>query len=196
MGRLCLMVLFEFFAAIPLLSAAAPGISLQATNVSIPGQGTAQGQFTVTSINGFSGSVSVSCTGPNSEILPNLVLPECNGPAPNITVPANGSASGTISFYPPWADPYSARAHPLPVLAVVAVGSIVLLPRLKSNRCRWFACLVLGCSMIPLCLLVGCLGNGGLAMTPGTFQYTLNASGNGVSASSAFKVTVQCNSCP
>jgi hypothetical protein len=47
--------------------------------------------------------------------------------------------------------------------------------------------------------IAGCLGRGGLAMTPGTYTYTI--SGSSVtepisSASTPISVTVSCDSCP
>jgi hypothetical protein len=43
---------------------------------------------------------------------------------------------------------------------------------------------------------VGCLGGGGLQMTPGTYVFTLTGIGDGVKATGNVSVTVKCNTCP
>src|ERR1039458_5227636 len=81
--------------------AAAPAFTLTATNVTMAGHGSGTSQFTLTSVNGFTGTVGVSCSGPDANLLPDLVLPSCDHPGQLLVVPANGSASGTMNFYPP-----------------------------------------------------------------------------------------------
>ncbi len=88
------------------LAAATPSFTIAASNVTVPGQGSASGQFTLTSVNGFTGQVGVTCTGPDSNLLPDLVLPSCDHPVQNYTIPANGSVAGTMGFYPPWVNGY------------------------------------------------------------------------------------------
>lgn len=182
---------------------ATPQITLAASNVSIPGQGTATSQFTVKSVNGFAGQVGVGCSGPEQILAPDLVLPQCAGPLVNVSVPANGSATGSINFYPPWsasAAPDSRRAgggrrSPLPMLASLfaAVGLLALWRRNRSSRVLSVLPAIAG--LVLAAGVSACVGQGGLAMTPGTYTYTLDAGNAATSATTTISVTVQCNSC-
>lgn len=179
-------------------AATTPGFTIKATNVSLNGQSTASTTFTLTSVGGYTGSVGVFCTGPNGNLYPDLVIPECAHPTEHLTIPANGSVKGTLSFYPPWKNENEAMLRgqsAQPVLAGLFVGVGLLgfgLRRCMHGRLS----LLLGVFGIFLFSgAVGCLGHGGLQMTPGTYGYTLTATGTGVKATTTVNVTVHCSSC-
>ncbi len=174
------------------------------------GQGTATEPFTLTSVDGFTGTVSVSCVGPNPNLFPDYVLPDCRDPVVELTVPANGSKSGSLEFYPPWITPPTTtaetaghganhRSRPWPVAAGILGGLGLLGLRMRKLLDRRFSLLIGVVGLASLCGLCGCLDQGGLAMTPGTYIYQLTGvppSGIANEVSANLYVTVKCNSCP
>lgn len=196
-----LAVTLGFFSSQSAQAATAPGFSITATNVSLSGQGTATTQFTLTSVGGFTGQVGVICSGPDPNLFPDIIFPDCSHPTQQFVIPANGSVSGTMGFYPPWQvetastqrDKPSHPSRSLPLLAGTFAGLGLLGLRVKSRR------VAMGIGVVCLGLLsgaIGCMGHSGLQMTPGTYTYTLSGSGLGVSATKQFTVTVHCDSCP
>ena len=176
-----------------------PGFKIVAQNVTLPGRGQVTSQYIVSSVNGFAGKVAIVCTGPDPNLYPNLIMPSCAEPTQELTVPANGSIGGGIIFHPPWVDltahttaPSSREATSLFACTLCGIGVLGL--RRHLNR---LLLLVLGFLCIGLLSgAVGCLGSGGLQMTPGTYIFALNGAGNGATASGKVTVTVVCNSCP
>jgi len=185
---------------------ATPGFSIKASNVRISGQGTATSQFTVKSVNGYAGQVGVICNGPSPGLTGNLILPQCANPAVVVSLPANGSATGSVSFYPPTGvaalrpDGRSGgRGSGVPLAATLA-GAAGLFGLKWRRKPRCFRSFLMGATGLGLLSCVaGCVGNGGLAMTPGTYTYTLAGTSDTLpvsSASTTITVTVACNSCP
>jgi len=163
--------------------AATPGVKLTATNVSMGDRATGTSQFTLTSVNGFTGQVGVVCVGPVPGPY-NEVLPDCSHPAQVITVPANGSVSGTMQFIPPWTIPTAklrdlpGRPRRGPLGTPVAAGGLFTACLLGlSLRRGWGQRLsVMGLAaagLVGLGSVSGCIGQGGLAMTPGSYPYVL-----------------------
>jgi len=189
-----------------LAATSAPGITIKSANVAIDDQGTASTQFTVTSNNGFAGQVGVYCQGPNPNLLPFAVLPQCSHPTQYVDVPAGGSASGTISFYPPWVTPQTASRsrlprHPassVPLMASIFLGLGLL--RLRFRKSLPLNVLVAAACLSFVAGISGCVQSGGNAMTPGNYTFTINGATvpgatPAASANSTFSVTVRCNSC-
>ncbi|MGA2349378.1 MAG: hypothetical protein ABSF70_03015 [Terracidiphilus sp.] len=165
--------------------AATPGFTLTASNVNMSDMGSGVSNFTLTSVDGFAGQVSVVCTGPNPLLVPDLVLPNCAA-IEEFLVPAGGSASGTMNFNPPSSVQSAAKPHALPrnpgspihtPLKFCALVAALLGFSCTKKLNRWFAMvLVCAVSLTGLCGTTGCLGRGGLAMTPGTYSYVISAS--------------------
>jgi hypothetical protein len=204
--RLARVALFTTTAvgAAPALFAATPSFTITATNVTVSGQGSGSSAFTIDSVNGFAGTVSVTCSGPDTNTLPDLVLPSCNHPTQLVDISANGSASGTIGFYPPWTDGYESTslkmpAKPMrrsPLIACVVAGFMMAGWRFR-RKLRQRSDLILVATCIALLAgLTGCLGTGGLAMTPGTYSYAITGNSSSETQNATISVTVQCNSCP
>lgn len=175
--------------------AVTPGFTINAGNVSVPGQGDAVENFTLTSLGGFTGTVNVECSGPNNSLLGDLVLPVCR-PVATTVIPANGSVSGTVGFVPPWAANAASRSTTLPMIAGVLAGLGLLGLRLRTTAHRISILMIAAACLAPLAAITGCLGGSGLAMTPGTYEYTLTATSTSLTQTATFKVTVECNSCP
>jgi hypothetical protein len=159
--------------------------------------------FTLQSVNGFAGQVGVKCSGGYSN-LTDLVLPDCANPVVVVNLPANGSATGSMNFYPPWTTSAALHSHikkreprqGSPLFAGLVTGAGLLLFRLRREFGRYLFLIV---TLSLLTAVTGCIGHGGLAMTPGTYSYTLGASsitGPAASSTTTISVTVKCNSCP
>jgi len=160
-----------------------PGITITATNVSISDMGTAVSHFTVTSVNGFTGRVGVICKGLDSNIVPDLVLPDCTFTTQNYVLTANGSASGIMTFYPPNNIPstVSRGGSPrqpgpaLPIAGALAAAGIFCF-RIRRKRSGWPVLPLLAIvGLAGLAGVTGCIGHGGLAMTHGDWGYTITA---------------------
>jgi hypothetical protein len=160
--------------------AATPAVTLTAGNVSISDRGAGTSQFTLTSLNGFTGQVSVLCAGPNPGPM-ELVLPVCFPTTQTLTVPANGSISGTMQFNPPWVISGSLRQDlpgraPLgmPMIAGSLAAACLLGSTMRRDwRRRLGVMLLAAAGLVGLGSLTGCIGQGGLAMTPGSYTYTI-----------------------
>jgi hypothetical protein len=92
---------------------AAPHFTLTATNVVMPATGLGSSHTTVTSVDGYSGSIVFSCkyTGPRTSAR----IPTCEyGPIAVWPLKANQTLKGAIFFFPPGsAIPLGAAAGPL-----------------------------------------------------------------------------------
>lgn len=163
--------------------AAAPALKLTATNVSMGDRGSGTSRFTLTSLNGFTGTVNVNCPNGITSSLEE-VLPVCTPGSQVFKLPANGSVSGTVRLIPPWTIMGSVRRD-LPTspwrtpLGMPAVAGGLMAACLMGSKLRrgWRRIL----SVIALCAVgfaglgavTGCIGHGGLAMTPGSYTYTI-----------------------
>lgn len=203
LSRWILLLLALVFLLVNMPSRAAttaPGFKVTASNISLSGQSRGSSQYTLTSVNGFAGTVAVVCNGPDPNLYPDLIMPSCAEPTQELVVPANGSISGSMLFYPPWegvtgqlARPAKPGAAPLLAGAFAGLGLLGLRKRAGS----WITLLLGVVCLGTLAGAVGCLGGGGLQMTPGTYTYTLSGTTiSGVSGTGQVTVTVHCNSCP
>lgn len=195
-GRWC--ALFAgWFVVQPMLAATPPpGFTVTATNVSLSGQGSGTSQFTLTSVQGYADTgVIVKCTGPNPNLLPFVVIPECSIPEPIVDIPAGGTVSGTINFFPPWTATQASARRIWPLGGTLAAGiGLIGFGRRKRMRGRF----VITGGLLTLFLLTGitgCTGGSGLAMTPGIYTFVISGEGK-VTASTNINLTVKCNSCP
>jgi len=160
-----------------------PGIKITATNVSISDMGTAVSHFTVTSVNGFTGQVGVICKGLDSNVVPDLILPDCTFTTQNFQLTANGSASGIMTFYPPNNIPSSVsqRGLPgqpgstLPIAGVLTAAGLFCFRIRRKRPGRLVLSLLAIAGLASLVGVTGCIGHGGLAMTHGHWGYTITA---------------------
>jgi hypothetical protein len=145
------------------------------------GKGTSQ--FTLTSLNGFTGQVYVDCPNGITDPL-EVVLPICSPESQVFTLQANGSVSGTVQLNPPPTVTGSARrnlpARPghgplgLPIAAGGLMAAFLMGLNLRRGRGRELGTILLSAAgLAGLGAATGCIGQGGLAMTPGSYTYTL-----------------------
>ena len=176
-------------------AATSPGFTITASNVSVSDTGSGSSSYTVTSVDGFTGKVGVSCFAP--EIDGSLAIPNCDVPEQFLTIPANGSASGKMPFTPP--SNVNAKnqggdrrrpAGPLAAGALMLAGFAAARRRMRWNRT--ISALALCTGLLAGLSATGCGGHGGLAMAPGTYTYTIQAIGPGLKVASTYiTVTVR-----
>ncbi|MGH9598474.1 MAG: hypothetical protein ACRD27_01310, partial [Terracidiphilus sp.] len=117
MAQRRILVLFGTFLAVisgatsVRAQAAAPSFTITASNATMPTSGDGSIAFTLTSVNGFAGSVAVGCGPANPPT--GAILPQCNyaggGVAsPPYTLTANGTVTGSlnlVAYIPPCSGP-------------------------------------------------------------------------------------------
>jgi hypothetical protein len=175
--------------------AATPGFSIAATNVTLTASGTGSTAFTLTSLNGYTGIVAVTCDVANPP--PGAKLPYCGGgPALAYTLTANEAVNGSMDFYTQAVPAVTARLALRPGLGQAAslalAGAMFLGLGLRRRARHWLIQAVLAVGA--LAGLVGIFSCGGSAngLTPGTYQYIMTAEDTKTSAyvTSPFSVTV------
>lgn len=173
----------------------APGFTVTATDVSLSDQSSGTSQFTLTSVQGYAeNGLIVKCTGPNPNLLPFAVMPQCSIPEPIVNLQAGGTVRGTINFFPPWTATQASSHRNWPIAGTLVAGvGLIGLRRWKRWRGR-FAVRAGTLSLLLVTGFTGCIGHGGLAMTPGVYTFVISGSGR-VTASTRISVTVKCNSC-
>jgi hypothetical protein len=165
--------------------AATPDFTVSAANTIMPSSGFGAIPVTLTSINGYVGSVTTNCNPTNPPI--GAKLPICGGPTapPIYALTANQTVTGSISLMP-----YGDRL-PLPASTQhsdgrrLAQGLALAGALLFGLRTRLQVWRRLALTFFVLFVLVGltgisaCVGNGNSnGMTPGIYQYTVTAGDN------------------
>jgi hypothetical protein len=172
------LVLFLGFAS-EHARAAVPGFTLSASNVTMTNAAYTTIPFTLTSVDGFAGSIFVGCTPPNTAA--GIKVPFCqNGPvAHTYTLPANGTATGEVDLYTyedvvPGAVTQNRRDRSRGVRWALA-GVVMLGLGMRRKRRLRSGCLLLAAGMlVGLTGISGC-GSNRPTLTPGTYAYTLTA---------------------
>ena len=177
--------LVSFSATAPAVTT--PAFTVSASNVTMPG-GKASGssQFTLTSVNAYTGKLVVSCSYSGGEM--NAQVPSCGGGTPILyTLNANQSLQGTLALYPYGsAIPVALQKQPdvrAPFgLALLVFGiSLAGVRRLCQRRLLLLALAAL------LSTGLSCGGGGNLS---GTFPYTVTATDTATSVSVNTPITV------
>jgi hypothetical protein len=178
--------------------APAPSFTISAPNITMPSSGTATVNFTLTSVDGFTGTVAVNCAAPT--VSANVILPyiDLGGPLHAYTVTANAATTGNFNLLatPPLAVP-AALNHPARRSTLVwsLAGVFLLGLGLRRRKSLRYTHLLLAVG-----LLIGVSGitacAGPETLTPGTYTYTLTATQVDVpaipsaTATTTFTVTV------
>lgn len=178
-------MLLALYCGIPACASAAttPTMKLTATNVSMGDRGSGTSQFTLTSLNGFTGQVNVECPNPIFEPL-DVVLPICSPELQGFTLTANGSVSGKVQLNPPSTvtgsvrrdSPIRPRRGPLemPIAAGGLAAASLLGLKMRRSLTRGLGMMLLAAAgLVGLGSMTACIGQGGLAMTPGSYTYTI-----------------------
>jgi hypothetical protein len=181
----CLIVLSALVppaCAVGIAPTPAPSFTISASNVTMPLSGTVAIPFTLTSVNGFAGQVSVFCVQPT---VPGSVNkgPYCDqgGPLMAYTLVANGTTTGSITIVAIQPNPVpltsklkSAGRREGAGLALAGMVMLGLRRRRPGSRRLMRASLAFGIMMalagIGLC---GC--GGPPTLTPGAYLFMLNA---------------------
>lgn len=179
--------------------AATPDFTITATNVvmtSHDSSGTGSTTFTLTSVNGYTGSVQVTCDPPTPP--EGATIPYCGGGpvsrAYNLT--ANETAKGGISFtnvpVPEAVVNRKSNETHGKSIALGLAGLLFLGLRFRRNAARWFTLVLL--AVVTLAGLSGVVACGGSSsvVTPGTYTYAIKATdiNTSVSVSTSISVTV------
>jgi hypothetical protein len=182
--------------------AATPSFTVSASNVTMSAAGPNSATFTLTSVDGYSGTIDVICDPANESV--GATLPLCGQPSPIAdpqvyTLAANGTVQGSfplLTTYPWCSGPCPVRfnrprrgfASGL-ALAGALLAGFGLGFRRRAARWLVLALLVLG-SLASMSGISAC--GGGRALTPGVWQYVIQASGSGTDqvASATINVTV------
>jgi len=180
---------------------ATPSFTIAASDATMPTSGAGAIPFTLTSVNGFAGTVGVSCGPANPPT--GSILPQCNytGSAiatPPYTLTASGTVTGSlnlVAYIPPCSSPCPAKLLDRPLhrgavnLALALAGALPLgLGFRRRARWPWLALLIVG-------ILVGlagiaCGAGNRNTLTPGSFVYTVSATSTGTSPTLAVNTTV------
>lgn len=162
------------------LTAPTPTFTISASNVTMPSNGMVAIPFTLTSVNGFVGSITVDCS---KGIVPGSLNlgPYCGGGGPVVAFPltANGTATGNIEIVAiqPTIEPavkaagFLNRGHG----ASWALGGVLMLGLGLRRRARQFARIGVAAGVLGLAALgiSGC--SGPPTLTPGDYTFTLAA---------------------
>ncbi len=161
----------------------------------MPSSGTATFPFTLTSVNGFAGSLVVLAAQPSVPAgvkLPYLELP---GPARTFALVANGTTTGTVGLLSAvpvpipvrWNLP-SNRSHGERAIWSLA-GALLLGLGLRRKRALATYLLLAAGLFLGLTAISACGGQP--TLTPGTYTYTLTATEvNNTTATASTTVTV------
>ncbi|MGA7343891.1 MAG: hypothetical protein WBE72_07695 [Terracidiphilus sp.] len=182
--------------------AATPAFTITATNVTLSSStssGVGSSSFTLTSVNGYTGSVFVGCDPPTPPA--GVKLPYCGSGSsgtgavpiqPPITLTADEVVTGTIPFYnsrlpAPFSALHRRDRGMAPSLALA--GALLLGFGFRRRRARWLALALY--TLFALAGISACGGNNDY-VTPGTYAYTVAATDVDTSATvtATFNVTV------
>jgi hypothetical protein len=167
--------------------AASPYFTLAATNVTLSSSsssGTGSSEITLTSVDGYTGTVGIICGAPAYQA--GVTVPACNfgGPAVIAIMPltANQVATGTIAFANS-APPCNRCPVSLPhrgghglAPGLTLAGALLLGFGFRRRATRWLTLTLLAVGLLAgLAGISACGGNSSSVVTPGTYAYTITA---------------------
>ncbi len=143
--------------------AASPSFSVSAMNTTMPSSGNGSIPVTLSSVDGYAGSIVLQCPEVNAGA--GARVPTCGGgPLRAYDLAANQMIQTSLPLVP----------YGEPVPASIVAGALLLGVGLRRRRRRvwWFAPALLG-SLAGFGGMIGC--GGGPGMTPGAYTYTITA---------------------
>lgn len=180
--------------------AATPGFTITASNATMPSSGNGSIAWTLTSVDGFAGSVEVGCVPTNPP--PSAIVPNCSygGPAPSpYTLTANGTVTGTVPLIastPPCSGPCPVkllrpgRGRHGGGITLALASALLLGFCFRSRAPRWLMLMLI--TVGGLAGIGGC-GGGGTTLTPGTYAYSITASQIGTVTSPSLTTSATVN---
>ena len=177
--------------------AATPSFTISATNATMPTSGNGTITWTLTSINGFAGTVGVSC-GPTDPPT-HSILPQCNYTgipvaSPPYTLAANGTVTESFNLVAniprcTGPCPVNFQRRPRHRGMTLALAGALLGLGFRRRAPRWSMLALLTVSALAgLAGISGCGTNP--TLTPGSFAYTLTAFQTGTSTVMTADTTV------
>jgi len=152
--------------------------SLAAENATMPTRGTGSIQWTLTSVNGYEGLITVDCSPLNPPTGANL--PWCQGPVnpPPFSLTANETLSETFLLSATPGSGVQSFLHRAPYrgpASLVLAGVLLFGVGFRRRVARWVRF-----TLLAVCALTGLMSTsacGGYSntLTPGTYAYTLTA---------------------
>ncbi len=178
-------------------AAATPTFTISAANVTMPTSGNGSIPITLTSVNGYTGLIGMTCSAMNPPV--GAKLPTCVFLlGPGIQLAANATVTGSLLLIPPGGVlPPSAASLSHRLVRGGAAGLVLASGLLfglgvRRRAARWLilALFALG-SLTCLAGISACGGNSN-AMTTGTYSYAITATDNktGTSVSTSTSVIV------
>ena len=184
--------------------AATPSFTISAGNVTMSATGSSSVTFTLTSVDGYSGTIDVICDPANIPV--GRTLPLCGQPAVGpadpaaYTLGANGTVQGSFpllaTFPPPCSGPCPARFdHPRRGFASgIALAGALLVGfgfGFRRRAARWLVLTLLAFGTVAGMTGISACGSG-RTLTPGVWPYVVQATSPGVNAivSTTINVTV------
>jgi hypothetical protein len=194
-------ILFRFFFVAILAFAGARSVAqtasftLAAENAAMPTRGTGSIQWTLTSVNGYEGLITVDCAPSNPPKGANL--PWCEGPVnpPPFGLTANETLSETFLLSATPGSGVQSFLHRAPqggAGSLALAGVLLFGAGFRRRVARWVRLTLLaGCALTGLVSTSACGGYSN-TLTPGTYTYAITAwdLNTNVSASTTANVTV------
>lgn len=179
------LIAFNLFCSDAL--AATPSFTFTATNVTISSassSGSGSSSFTLTSVNGYTGTVGIICSGPTPPAGVNVPVCSFGGPAYQAieALTSNQAVTGTIVFLNsrppcnpcPVSLPHRRATGLAPGLALA--GALLLGFGIRRRTGRWLTLTLFALGTLTgLAGISACGGGNNNAVTPGTYVYTLSA---------------------
>ncbi|MGO9339948.1 MAG: hypothetical protein ACLPY1_20810 [Terracidiphilus sp.] len=195
-----IILAFSFVVSGSLALAATPDFTIAATNVTMSSNtssGTGSSTFTLTSVNGYTGSVKIGCNWPDPPA--GVKVPYCGNGIPVViqpyTLTANQVVTATIGFYnapvPIPVTQLRRRGQGLaPGLALA--GALLAGFGIRRRSARWLTLTLLAVGALAGLAGIGACGGTSNFTTPGTYGYTITATDikTNVSVTASIDVTV------
>jgi hypothetical protein len=176
--------------------AATPDFTLATTNVTMSSSdanGNGSTAFTLTSVNGYTGTITVACIPPNPPA--GVKVPNCGGGAiaRAYTLTANGVATGAMDLdNSPVPEPvvhWQPGGSLRKATGIAMAGLLLFGFGIRRRAARWLTLLLLAAGTLAG---ISACGASNSVVTPGTYAYALRATDINTSASvtTPFSVTV------
>jgi hypothetical protein len=183
--------------------AATPSFAISAGNVTMSAAGSSVVSFTLTSVDGFSGTVDVICDPTNAPA--GASLPLCGQPSPVadpqvLKLEANGTAQGSfplLATYPSCSGtcpirldrPHRGFASGLALAGMLVLGFGL---GFRRRAARWFVLTLVASGTLAGMAGISACGGSGKTLTAGVWPYAIQAAAQGTNetVSTTINVTV------